>query len=369
MINSIGSGGAERALGRILDAAGDRRGRYELHLALLDREPEMRALPMLDGRHRLDARGGLLRSVVQLRQLLRRLRPVLVVSLLVRANMATALAAPAAGARAVLCERMHLSSHLAGRYRGAKLRALRLLARRLYRRADLMLAVSEGVRRDLVERFGMPAGRVLTIENPYDVDRIVAGGARAPSIALPPAFIVAVGRLVAAKGFALLIDAYARADPPLPLVVLGEGPDRARFEAQAAAAGLGERIRFAGFVADPFAVMARAEFLVSASHNEGFPNAIAEAMALGVPVVATDCPSGPAELLGSEAGAPGEVAEAPFGLVVRDGDRDGLADAIGRMADPGLRARLAAAGRRRIEDFRAERIAERYWAAFDRFAS
>lgn len=368
-MNSIGSGGAERALGRILQGAGDRHERYQLHLALLDREPEMRDLPALEDRYCLDAGGSLILSAIRLRRLVRDLRPTLVVSLLVRANLATALAVPGSGANVVLCERMHLSSHLRARHGPMTVAVLRALARRAYPRADRVLAVSEGVRRDLLRWLALRAESVLTINNPYDIEHIVVESRTKPAVALPPAFIVAVGRLVAAKGFTLLIEAYRRADPPLPLLILGEGPDRARFERQIAASGLDNRVKLLGFLRSPFAVMARASFLVSASHNEGFPNAIAEAMALRLPVAATDCPSGPAELLGAEAAGAGEVVEAPYGLIVRNGDCDALAEAIRRMADPALRGRLARAARVRIDDFRSERIAADYWAVFDALAS
>src|SRR5690606_31999605 len=93
---------------------------------------------------------------------------------------------------------------------------------------------------------------------------------------------------------------------------------------------------------------------------------IAEAMALGRPVAVTDCPSGPAELLGARAGEAGTVVEAPYGLIVPDGDRTALAGAIVRLLDPDLRLRLGRAARHRMESFRAEAIAERYWAVFDR---
>lgn len=361
VINSVGAGGAERALDTILRAAPDR---YELHLALLDREPEMRALPELDGRHVLDAGGRLGASMAGLRRLVRRLRPDLVVSLLVRANVANLLAGT--GGRSVVCERMHLSSHLEGRYGGVKLAALKLLPRLLYRRAARVLAVSEGVRRDLVDGFGVPAALTRTINNPYDLEAIRRDGLEAPGIELPTGFIVAVGRLVEAKGCDDLIDAYRRADPERALVILGEGPERAALEARVREAGLAGRVLMPGFVADPFAVVARAGFMVSASHNEGFPNAIAEAMALGVPVCATDCPSGPAELLGGAAGAAGTVVEGAHGLLARDGDVAGLARGIQRLdRDEKLRARYAAAGRARMEDFRVERVAAEYWAAFD----
>ncbi|HEX8484893.1 glycosyltransferase [Sphingomonas sp.] len=367
VINSIGSGGAERALDRLLRGCSDRLQRYDVELVLLDHAPEMRALPPLAAHHCLDARGSLVRSTVRLAALLRRRKPDLLVSLLVRSNMAAAVAGPMLGVPTILCERMHLTSHLEGRYRGVRLGLLRLLPRLLYGRAAQVLAVSQGVADDLVARFGVAEERLLVIPNPYDIDAIVAEAAAEPEIALPPDFIVAVGRLVAAKGFDDLIRAYAIARPELPLLILGEGAERMELERQASDAGLSEWITFAGYLANPFAVVGRATYLVSASHNEGFPNAIAEAMVLGRPVLATDCPSGPAELLGGRAGGPGSVAAAAHGLIVPDADVRALAAGMDRLRDSALRERLGAAARARMEAFRSDAVTARYWAVFDRF--
>lgn len=364
VINSIGSGGAERALDTILRAGGERLARYEAHIVLLDREPEMRTLPALDGRHCLDAGGRLVPSILRLRRLLHRLQPDLVVGLLARANLAVALSG--GPWRRILCERMHMRSHLAGRHDGWRLALIHRLMRAAYARADLVLGVSQGVSDDLIATFGAAPDRVMTINNPYEIERIVADAARPPSIALPPAFLVAVGRLVAAKGFADLIDAYARARPAVPLVILGQGPERDALLARIEAAGLASQILMPGYLADPFAVVGRAQALISASYNEGFPNAIAEAMVLGRPILATDCPSGPAELLGASAGAPGTVVEAPAGLIAPIGDVAALATGLTMLADPALRDRLGAAGAKRMEDFRVERIADHYWQVFDR---
>lgn len=361
VINSIGSGGAERALDTILRARPDR---YRVHLATLDDEPEMRVLPALDGRHCLNAGGSLGRSIIGLRSLVRRLKPDLVVSLLVRANLANLLAGT--GGRSIVCERMHLSSHLSGRYHGPALLSLRLAVRILYPGGACILAVSEGVRRDLVDTFGVPVALTRTINNPYDLDRITREGQEEPDVDLPANYIVAVGRLVAAKGFSDLIEAYRRARLDAGLVILGEGPEKRILEQQIQAAGLSDRILLPGFVPRPFSVMKRARFLVSASHNEGFPNAIAEAMALCVPVIATDCPSGPAELLGACAGEAGSITAAAHGLLVGDGDVEALATAMTRLdGDAGLRAHYAKAGRARMEDFKIEDIAARYWTLFE----
>jgi glycosyltransferase involved in cell wall biosynthesis len=363
VINSIGSGGAERALDTILRTGGDRLARYEAHLVLLDKHTEMRELLPLDGRHCLDADGGLIASILRLRRLLRHLKPDLVVAFLPRANLATALSGGLW--RRILCERMHMRSHLAGRYQGWRLGMIQRLMRAAYSRATLVLGVSQEVSDDLVATFAAPAHRVLTINNPYDLELIAAQAAKPPSIELPPNFLVAVGRLVPAKGFADLIRAYAIADPAIPLLIMGEGPDQAPLATQIQRAGLSNRILMLGFLSDPWSVVGRAHALLSASYNEGFPNAIAEALALGRPVLATDCQSGPAELLGAKAEAPGSVVEAPAGLVVPTGDIAALARGITMLDDPALRTRLCKAGMARMRDFEAENIAKHYWQVFD----
>lgn len=366
VINSLHTGGAERVLDRLLRAAGDRKARYDIHVVLLDDDPQMIALPDFVRLHVLDGRGGMGRSYRQLRALLRRLDPALTVSFLVRANVATALSMRSLPGRSLLCERMHLGSHLRGRYSGWKLLVTRTLPRFAYRFADLILAVSNGVRDDLIQGFGLSPNRVRMIPNPYDLDAIRRAAAAAPPLDLPERYIVASGRLVKAKNFALLIDAYARADPDLPLMILGEGEERGPLQAQVRALGLDDRIRLAGYVPDPFSVVGRAAFCVAASRNEGFPNALAEAMVLGVPVLATDCPSGPAELLGASAGEPGTVRHAPYGLIVPDNDLSALAEGIVLFAsDAGLRQDYAHAGSARMEDFRVESVAGAYWNVID----
>ena len=365
VINSIGTGGAERALDTILRAAPARLARYESHLVLLDRDIEHRALPALDARHCLEAGGRLLPSIVRLDRLIAHLRPALVVSLLVRSNVAAAIAGRHSGTATVLCERMHLGSHLAGRYRGLRLAALRCLPRLLYSRADIVLSVSEGVRRDLVEGFGVPAAITRTIPNPYDLAAIRYAAAARPTLPVVGPYCVAVGRMVAAKGFDDLIAAYAEVRPEETLVILGDGPERGALVRQVAALGLGDRVLMPGFLTEPFPVVARARYLISASRNEGFPNAIAEAMALGRPILSTDCPSGPAELLAGQAGPPGSVTQGRYGLLVPERDRAALAHGMRVLADPQLRDDLGARSRVRMEDFTAARIAALHWDLFD----
>jgi glycosyltransferase involved in cell wall biosynthesis len=206
------------------------------------------------------------------------------------------------GARLVVSERNQIS---------AKAREARDVWQQLvyravpmaYRAADQVVAVSGGVAADLA-RFGrLPDGKIRVIHNPV-FDPNIEVMSQAPSDhpffqAGGPPIIVAAGRLHRQKGFDILLRAFAmaRAQIDCRLVILGDGPERERLSAQAEASGLGYDIDMPGFCANPFALMARAGAFVLSSRWEGFPNALVEAMACGAPVIATDCPSGPREIL------------------------------------------------------------------------
>ncbi|ABC31382.1 glycosyltransferase [Hahella chejuensis KCTC 2396] len=114
-------------------------------------------------------------------------------------------------------------------------------------------------------------------------------------------YLCAVGRLCEQKGFDLLLDAYKQAltlQPALPkLVIVGDGDDRAALEKQAADLGLTDKVIFYGFTPNPYAIIKHARLFVMSSRHEGLPTALVEAIALGVPVVSSDCETGPRELL------------------------------------------------------------------------
>jgi glycosyltransferase involved in cell wall biosynthesis len=362
VINSLGPGGAERVMDTVIRMAPEG---WDIHLVLLDCETEWRTPPETVHIHRLDCKFRLLPSILRLRTALMAIRPDLIVSFLVRANVAAVLAARAVGAPVIISERSHLSTHLAERHSGLRRWAAAIAPRLAYPLADHVIAVSDGVRSDLMSHFGVQPERVSSIPNPYDLERIAREGEARPDIPLPPRFMASVGRLVGTKGFEDLIDAYALADPDIPLCILGDGPDRGRLEAHIAARGLTGRVLLLGYVKNPFAVVVRADLFLSASHCEGFPNAMAEAMALGRPIVATDCPSGPAELLDDvEMTGTIGIHEGAYGLLVPVRRPDVLARAIGMMAEAEVRRRYAGLAFRRMHDFRIEKIAGRYWSTF-----
>jgi glycosyltransferase involved in cell wall biosynthesis len=249
--------------------------------------------------------------------------------------------------RVVLNQHEHLTESARYLYPTWLDRALmRVIARYLFRRADRIVAVAEGVKWDLVTRFGLPAERIVVVHNPIDTQAL-ARRAREPvpgwgrGLGAGGHWALAVGRLVELKGYASLIEGFARLPATLEahLAIIGAGPERARLEAVIERLGLVGRVRLLGSQENPWSYMAAADVLVLSSLTEAFPNVLGEAMALGVPVLSTDCGAGVREYL----------EDGRCGLLVPPADPGALADGLRRLfTDPALRRRLVEQGRRRV---------------------
>lgn len=220
---------------------------------------------------------------------------------------------PKPDTRIVVVERAHLSRALAHRFTNPLARwAVLRLTRWLYRRADAIVGVSDGVSRDLERTLGLPTGSVITIHNPVDTEHIAQaiegpipdelerafGALRAP-------VVITTGRLVEQKAHRDLLAAFAGLpqDRRGSLVILGEGPLRQALERQADRLGIRDRVWMPGFVDNPWWFIARSDVFALSSHWEGHPRAILEALACNTPIVSTDCPSGPREILADAPGA------------------------------------------------------------------
>lgn len=361
LINSLAGGGAERVMSTLLGGSLSWTERYDLHLILLDREPDAYPLPDWLTVHRLDSRFSLLRSLRLALSLLQKLKPVAGISFLTRSNLVAIAAARLFGFKAIVSERVNPSSHhgptLGGRF-------ARLATRLVYPRADRIVCPSAGVAHDLAQNFA--ARKTTVIANPLDAARL-AERAAGPAHGLPDKpFIAAMGRLVENKNFALLLAALAVARCEQHLVVLGEGPLRQQLEAQAAKLGLAERVHFLGFAENPFPVIAAAQVFVSSSDAEGFPNALAEAMALGVPVIATNCRSGPSEILdGKESLEIDKLHHGRYGMLVPPGNAPVLAAAIAAMAEETMQQRYRKAARQGVERFSTASFLQKFWLAVE----
>ncbi len=360
LINSLEGGGAEKVF---VTLAGHlaRSHRGEICIATLDDSPDAYAAP--DGVRRvwLDCRGGFLRSITAVRRLVAEWKPDIVLSFLTRANCAAILARGEGRFRCVVSERIHTTSHLGTGLRG---RVLQRIVALLYPRADRVIAVSEGVRDELIRRYGVGAERVVSIPNPVPVEDLRARGREQPAIVLPSDFLVAVGRLVPGKGGETLLRAFARqSNKGRALVILGEGPERERLAALAETLGIGARLYMPGYLANPQSVVARASAYVSASRGEGFPNALVEAMALGRAVISTDCHSGPSEILADRpAGLVAGLDRAPWGILVPVDDVEALSRAMDLVDDSVIRSDLERAAKERVLRYAPAEIFARYEA-------
>jgi glycosyltransferase involved in cell wall biosynthesis len=224
---------------------------------------------------------------------------------------------------------------------------------RTYPEAAAIVAVSNGVADDLATTAGLPRDGISTIYNPVVTPSLaVQASEPAPHPWLEDGgapVIVAAGRLTPQKNFPLLMRAFARLRErhPARLLLLGEGPERARLESLASTLGISGDVALPGFIGNPYAAFSRAALFVMSSDYEGLGNVLIEALACGCPVVSTDCPSGPSEIL----------ENGRYGELVPVNDSETLAAAMLRTLEaPLARNKL----RQRGAEFSLERSAGHY---------
>jgi glycosyltransferase involved in cell wall biosynthesis len=192
-----------------------------------------------------------------------------------------------------------------------------------YRLSDCVAAVSLGAAEDTARLAKLPQERVLCLHNPIPQRPFPSHNeiAEAETLWACPAGkrVIAVGSLKAQKNHALLLHAFANLEcPAARLMLVGKGEKETLLRSLAAQLGIEDQVIFAGFHSDPSPFYATADLFVLSSDYEGFGNVIVEALSFGLPVVSTDCPSGPSEILGS----------GTWGRLVPVGDADALARAM-----------------------------------------
>jgi glycosyltransferase involved in cell wall biosynthesis len=266
-----------------------------------------------------------LASVPALAGYLRRERPSGLLAAMNHANVAAVWAAALARYRGPLLLAEH--NELPPPSRGAWQRAFNVALRVSYPRADRVIAVSHGVKRSLAANAGVAAERIEVIYNPViDAGLLEEDRPRPPALAADgPPVVVGVGRLTRQKNFPNLVRAFGhlRRQREVRLMILGEGEERPALEALVAELGLEDDVAMPGFVDDAYDYLAHADLFALSSDWEGLPTVVIEALALGARVVATDCPSGPREIL----------ADGRYGELVPTGDAQALAEAMGRALD------------------------------------
>lgn len=260
--------------------------------------------------------------------------------------------------RIVMCVQTYLSEqfkHHQGRTFG-KVRSR--IVRWLYPKSDAIVAASIGTAEDVAALTQLPVDRIEVIYNPVITQDVFQKSEAA--IDHPwfkpgePPVILGIGRLVIQKDFPTLISAFAkvRENRPARLMILGEGDERAALESMIQALGLESDVALPGFTDNPYAYLSKAALFVLSSRYEGFGNVVAEALACGAPVVSTDCPSGPAEILD----------HGKYGRLIPVADPAAMTRAILDLLDsPVDRAAL----KRRSLEFERDHIVDQYVALIE----
>lgn len=274
-----------------------------------------------------------IRRILALRRKIRRDNPELLVSFLTKINLLSLIATMGTNVPVIVAERNNLEQQDASP-------VWKLVLWLLYRRAELIICQTTASIRCIPRH---ARGKCKVIPNP--VNPVLA-----PLVNHSPKRLVSVGRLTRQKGFDLLLEAFSRiAEHHMDwqLDIWGEGSEREALDVQILRLGLQERVRLRGLSATPGGWIAEANAFVLSSRYEGFPNALGEALAAGLPAVATNCDFGPADLIESGVN----------GLLVEPQNIESLADGIDRLlGDEVLRAKFIRESPRVADKFAPKRV-------------
>jgi glycosyltransferase involved in cell wall biosynthesis len=296
------------------------------------------------------------RSVPRVAMYLRAKKPVAIIAGMTHSTAAAVAARSICRQKTKIIATEHNTmSKVVANSKGLKYRWMRRWGLWALSAAELIVAVSNGVADDLSEQTGISRQRVQVIYNPVITDAFYSDAAAV--VEHPwfqpgePPVILAVGRLDKQKDFPMLIHAFSkvRKRRVARLMILGEGPDRSRIEKAIKEAGLVCDVALPGFEQNPCRFINHAAVFAFSSQWEGFGVALVEALALGVPVVSTNCRYGPAEIL----------CDGRFGALVPVGDHDAMARALLDALDNPVRNDNS----EHVQQFTVRRVASNYLSA------
>ena len=226
--------------------------------------------------------------------------------------------------------------------------------------AEKVIALSKGVKEDLIQNFKIESTKIDVIYNPIDILNIHSK-MNEPVEGIDfknSKTIIAVGRLVEQKDYSTLLNAFklvADIKKNVKLIILGKGPLFQKLIDETKNLNLNDKVEFLGFIENPYKYISKSDLFVLSSIHEGFGHVIAEALTCGTPVISTDCKSGPSEI----------ILDNEFGVLVPVRDINSLAVAIVRLLeDEEKRAKLAVKGKERALDFDAKKITNAYERLF-----
>jgi glycosyltransferase involved in cell wall biosynthesis len=303
LIPHLGGGGAEQVT--TLLARGLSRDKYELHLCLVTQADSGGSdLPPWVTLHALGA-SRVRYGAISLLRLVRQLRPRIILSGMAHLNFLVLLLRPFFPPETRVLVRQNTTVSAALAYGGLP-RYTRILYRLLYRHADRIICQTQAMAKDLAKVLGIKGELLAVLPNPVDLADIRTAG-DGPDLWIGPGpHLLAVGRLSREKGFDMLLCAFGavrRLFPQANLVIAGAGPEEATLKADCHALSLDTAVRFAGHVQCPYVFFPGATLFVLSSRHEGMPNALLEAAAGGLPIVALPSSDGIVDLLHNRPGA------------------------------------------------------------------
>ena len=367
VLPSLNGGGAERAAVQILNGLDPARWHRSMFLFaregpyLAEVDPDV-VITSADTASRF-AKWNALRSFIAAE------RPDIVMAFLSFFSVLGAARAAHSGAKVIFNLQTPMSAFLTDadyhwRNRGHK-SAFAAVARIGYAATDLIVATSRGVADDLTAEFGIDPDRIEVLANPVDLERVRAAAAEPiDDNVLPPGpgpLIVAAGRLADAKNYPLMIESFAllRQQLPARLCILGQGEREQSLRQLIAGRGLQDSVQLAGFQSNPWKYIARADVFLLTSRYEGFGNVLIEAMACGVPAVATASP-GTRDII--RGGIDGLLVDAHTARAVS-------AALLDVLTDPVKRGAMATAARAGAARFATPAVVAKYDAVMERLAS
>lgn len=347
-ISSMGDGGAQRTIANL--ASGLSRRGYEVDLTLIRAEgPYLEDLDSDINIIDLNSNRAIT-SVLPLTMYLRRTRPHVLFSTLNYLNIVAILAGLVSGTSIDVVIR---SANIQSTHSHQKQdQVLPELMRIFYRFSDKHVALSQAVAEDVCANYGLDRDETTVIYNPTVTEDLFDKATEPIDhqwFDSDVSVIIGVGRLSEQKNFEILIRAFEQviADRNVRLVILGKGEKRSELEMLVEELGLADVVSMPGFVDNPYAYMHRADLFILSSRWEGFGNVIVEAMACGTPVVSTDCPGGPSEILNN----------GTYGPLVPVGDPNRLAERILEALDSPVDASTL---KTRAMEFSVETITDEY---------
>lgn len=361
VIPNLGKGGAERACANILDKLD--RNKFDLYCIFYDNNHvynikenvKTYTLNLSGTQNRLKKIIRSLHRMIKISQIIKKENPNSIVSFMNTVNLSTIISKilSASKAKIIISEQNTPSVQ----QKGLLGFITKLFMKIIYKKADIIVAVSRGVKNDLMKNFGIKENKIAVIYNPIDIDKIRKLSKEEITecewFNEPIPIIINVASLTEKKGHKYLLRAFkiARERIRCRLVILGEGPKEKELKELTKNLGISEDVKFLGFQKNPFKFMAKSTVFVLSSIFEGFPNVLIEAMACGIPVISTDCPSGPNEI----------IKDGTNGFLVPVKDEKTLAEKIIHLiGDDGLRKKFILNGLNNAQKFSVDKIIELY---------